>query len=101
MIHLIYDMDEGLTVPDNKVLPYTEHLVLDLGTIPQTVDICVGSLSIVRSVIDQMKQHNVPNTNVTISYAHSDSKVWINENYQLEGVYDFCNHDIDVLMRML
>lgn len=101
MIHLIYDMNEGTTVPDNKVKSFTEDMVWDLGSIEEVVEVRVGSLSIVRSVIDQMKFRNIPNTNVTISYAHCDSKVWINENYQLEGVYDFCNHDIDVLMRML
>lgn len=101
MIHIIYDMNDGVSVPDNKVQNFAADMVWDLGTIDEVVEVRVGQLNIIRSVAYAMKHRNIPHTNLTISYAHSDSKIWLNEDYHLDGVFDFCTHDIDVLMDML
>lgn len=101
MIHIIYDMNNGKSLPDNKVQSYASDMVWDLGTIEETVEVSVGQLSIIRSVAYSMKHRNIPHTNLTISYAHSESKIFLNEDYQLDGVFEFCTHDIDVLMDLL
>lgn len=99
MIHLIYDMDNGIAIADNKVKDYAADMVLVCATIEEVVEIRIGNENIVRSVIYAMKHRQIPPQNVTISYAHNpDAKIWIDQDYNLDGYYDFCTHYIDVLM---
>ncbi len=99
MIHIIYDMNEGVSLPDNKVKDYAADMVWDLGTIEEVVEVRIGNENIIRSVMYSMKHRNIPPQNVTISYAHNpDAKIWIDEDYNLNGYYDFCKHYVEVLM---
>lgn len=99
MLNIIYDMDGGIAVPDNKVKEYSENLVLLYCTSNNPVEIRIGCLNIIRSIAYAMKHNNIPNTTATITYAHNpEAKIWYDEDYNLDGYYDFCDHDMDVLM---
>lgn len=101
MIHLIYDMNEGTTVPDNKVKSFSEDIVQDFATTDEVVDVRIGSLSIVRSVAHVMKNRGLSNTNLTISYAHSDTNIFFDADFNINGRWEFCDYELQVLMEML
>lgn len=101
MLNIIYDMDGGIAVPDNKVKDYSETLVLTHAASSESVEVRIGCLNIIRSIAYAMKHNNIPHTNATISYAHNpEAKIWYDSDYNLDGYHDFCKHDIQVLMDM-
>lgn len=98
MIHIIYNPDMGMILPDSQLIPFTDNYVREFIDSPTIYEIQVSSRDVVYGFVYAMKNQNRLYTNLTISYSFSTEQIGIDSDYNFYGTYLFVNDMEKILM---
>lgn len=100
MINIVYDPDDGIVLPDNKVIPFAEEYVQKYIVEDSNCDLLIGSRDIIYAFLYAMKNKNVDHTQLKLEYVNSTNKAWVDSAYNINGHYEFSDHVEKILLAL-